>query len=197
MQKVISLILSPGMRGGIIGPPNINHNGALVSTWTLQEIDTTKSMFTLIFSGHGLLTLHQLPKGQKMNSQCFCDVVLQETREALTSLPETSGIEGMMIHLDNCKVHNSARTTRQFQDFQVTRLPHPPYSPDISPCDFWFFGWSKERIQGHEFHGSDEIRSFLLILSEILDQNPIISVYREWIERLQQVIRTNGEHYSK
>jgi hypothetical protein len=82
-----------------------------------------------------------------MNSQYFCDVVLQETREALTSIPEKSGIEGMMIHLDNCKVHNSGRTTRQFPDLQVTRLPHPPHSPDISPCDSWFFGWSKEQMR--------------------------------------------------
>jgi histone-lysine N-methyltransferase SETMAR len=113
---------------------------ATVPTRTFQKIDTTKSMFTFIFSGYGLLTLNQFPKGQKMNSQYFCDVVLQETKEALTSIPGKSGIEGMMIHSDNCIVHNSGRTTRQFQDFQVTRLPHPPDSPDISPCDFWFFG---------------------------------------------------------
>jgi hypothetical protein len=154
-------------------------------------------MFTLIFSGYGLLTLNQLPKGQKMNSQYFCDVVLQETREALTSLPEKSGIEGMMIHLGNCKGHNSGRTTRQFQDFQVTRLPHPPDYPDISPCDFWLFGWSKDQMRGHEFHGADEVRSFRLNSWGNLDQNSIISVYREWIERLQQAIRTNGEYYSK
>jgi hypothetical protein len=57
--------------------------------------------------------LNQLPKGQQMNRQYFFDVVLQETREALTSIPEKRGIEGMMIHLDNCKVHNSGRTTPQ------------------------------------------------------------------------------------
>ena len=133
-----------------------------VPTRTLQKSDSKKSMFTLILSGYGLLTLNQLPKGQKMNRKYFCDVVLQETREILTSIPEKSGIEGMMIHLDNCKVHNSARTTPQFQDFQVTRLPHPPYSPDISPCDFWFFGWSKEQMRGHKFQGADQVRSFLL-----------------------------------
>jgi hypothetical protein len=131
-----------------------------------------------------------------MNSQYFCDVVLQETREALTSIPEKSGIDGMTIRLDNCNVHSSARTTLQFQDFQVTRLPYPPYFPDISPCDFWFFGWSKEQMWGHELHGADEVRSFLLNLWQHLDQNSIISVYREWIERFQQVIRTNGEYYS-
>jgi histone-lysine N-methyltransferase SETMAR len=135
---------------------------ATVPSRTFQKIDTKKSMFTFIFSECSLLTLNQLPKGQKMNTQYFCDVVLQETRESLTSIPEKSGIEGMMIHLDTWKVHNSARTTLQFQDFQVTRLPHPTYSPDISPCDFWFFGWSKEQMRGSEFHGADEVRSFLL-----------------------------------
>jgi histone-lysine N-methyltransferase SETMAR len=124
-------------------------------------------MLTFIFSGHGLLTPDQLPKGEKMNSQYFCDAILQETREALTSIPEKSGIEGMMIHLDNCKVHNSARTTLQFEDFQVTRLPHPPYSPDISPCDFWFFGWSKEQMRGHKFQGADQVRSFYWIYGKI------------------------------
>jgi hypothetical protein len=99
-----------------------------------------------------------------MNRQYFCDVVLQETRETLTSILEKSGIEGMMIHLDNCKVHNSVRTTLQFKDSQVTRLPQPPYSSDISPCDFWFFGWSKEQMRGYKFQGADQVRSFLLDL---------------------------------
>jgi hypothetical protein len=46
-----------------------------VPTRTPQKIDTKQSMFTLIFSGYGLLTLNQLPKGQKMNSQYFCEVL--------------------------------------------------------------------------------------------------------------------------
>jgi hypothetical protein len=149
-------------------------------------------MFTLIFSGYGLLTLNQLPQGQNMNSQYFCDVVLEETREALTSIPEKSGIEGMMIHLDNCRVHNSGRTTLQFQDSQVTRLPHPTCSPDISPCDVWFFGWSKGQMRGHEFHGADEVRSFLLNLWKNLDQNSIISVFWDVRDQIDHAERRIG-----
>jgi hypothetical protein len=67
---------------------------ATVPTRTLPRIDTKKSMFTLIFSGYGLLTLYQLPKGQKMNSQYLCDVVLQETREALTVIPKKRELNG-------------------------------------------------------------------------------------------------------
>jgi hypothetical protein len=52
-------------------------------------------------------------------------------------------------------------------------------------------------MRGNEFHGADEVRSFRFNLWENLDQNSILSVYREWIERLQQTIRPNREYYSK
>jgi hypothetical protein len=73
-------------------------------------------MFTLIFSGHGLLALDKLPKGCKMNSQSFCDVVLEQAQRFVTAMTGKSGIEGMMIHMDNCKIHNSARTIQRLEE---------------------------------------------------------------------------------
>ena len=28
--------------------------------------------------------------------------------------------------------------------------PHPPYSPDFAPCDFWLFPKLKEKLRGYE-----------------------------------------------
>jgi hypothetical protein len=39
----------------------------------------------------------------------------------------------------------------------LSRMPHPPYSPDISPCDFWLFGMLKQILGDREFFSSDEI----------------------------------------
>jgi hypothetical protein len=169
----------------------------LVPTRPIKKIDSKKSMFTLLFSGYGLLVLDSLPKGCKMNSQYFCDVVLGEAKRAVTTIAGESGIELMKIHMDNCKVHNSAKTTERLDEFQITRLPHPAYSRDISPCDFWFFGWTKNELQGKQFQGPDEVRIFLSDLWRDLEQNTLISVYHEWIARLEQVILMNGEYYSK
>jgi hypothetical protein len=58
----------------------------LVPTRTLQKIDSKKSMFPLIFGGHGLLTLDELPKWCKMNSQYFCDVVLEGAKRSVTAI---------------------------------------------------------------------------------------------------------------
>jgi histone-lysine N-methyltransferase SETMAR len=108
-----------------------------------SENPLNKSMFTLMFSGHGLLALDMPPTGCKMNSQYFCDIVLEEAKRSVTTITGKSGIEGMMIRMDDCKVHNSARTTQRLEEFQVIRFAHPPYSPDISPCDFWFVGGAR------------------------------------------------------
>jgi hypothetical protein len=106
-----------------------------------------------------------------------------------------SGIEGMMIHMDNCKVHNPARTTQRLERFHVIRLAHPPYSHDISLCDFWFVGWSKDLMKGHQFQSADDVRAFLVDLWSNLDQSTLISVYEGWIARLEEVIATSGDYY--
>jgi hypothetical protein len=109
----------------------------------LKQIDSKESMFTLILSGHGLLTFDNSAKGCKMNSQYFCDVVLEEAQRAVTADGEN--------YMDDCKVHNPAKTTERLDECQVTRLPHPPYSRD-----FWVFGWSKNEMRGQRFQAPDD-----------------------------------------
>ena len=37
-------------------------------------------------------------------------------------------------------------------------VPHPPYSPDMSPCDFWMFPRLKEKLRGRRFEDVEEMR---------------------------------------
>jgi histone-lysine N-methyltransferase SETMAR len=154
-------------------------------------------MFTLIFRGHRLLAFDKLPEGYKTNGQYFCDDVLKEAKRSVTAITGQNGVGGMMIHMDNRKVHNSARTTQGLEEFQVMPLTHPPYSADISPCDFWFFGWSKDMMKGHQFQSADDVRAFLVDLWSNLHPSRLISAYEGWIARLEEVSATNGEYYWK
>jgi hypothetical protein len=43
-------------------------------------------MSTLVFGGHGLLALDELPKGRKMKNQYLCDVVLEEAKRSVTAI---------------------------------------------------------------------------------------------------------------
>ena len=49
-------------------------------------------------------------------------------------------------------------------------LTHPPYSPDLAPCDFYLFGRLKSDLQGMRF----------------VDNDAVMQTVREWIRRQPQ-----------
>jgi histone-lysine N-methyltransferase SETMAR len=41
----------------------------------------------------------------------------------------------LLLH-DNTPAHMSLKTTESVTDTNMVIVPHPPYSPDLAPCDF-------------------------------------------------------------
>ena len=62
---------------------------------------------------------------------------------------------GVLLLQDNALGHTSqvAMTAASECGFEV--LPHPPYSPDIAPSDFYLFPKLKSSLRGTQF-GSNE-----------------------------------------
>lgn len=42
------------------------------------------------------------------------------------------------------------------------KIPQPPYSPDIAPCDFWLFPNLKFRLKGERFASIEVIKANVL-----------------------------------
>ena len=40
-------------------------------------------------------------------------------------------------------------------------LDHPPYSPDLSPCDYFLFVPIKESLGGERFQNNDEVEEYV------------------------------------
>jgi hypothetical protein len=88
--------------------------------------------------------------------------------------------------------HQSAKTENCFDGCRFRHAPQPPYSPDISPCDFFLFGDLKTKLKGEEFETFEELQERIeerlsQITLELMEQ-----VYEHWIERVNQAICTNG-----
>ena len=58
------------------------------------------------------------------------------------------------FHQDNAPVHNSILFTDYLTEMGIKRVPQPPYSRDLAPCDFWLFpkltGYRYETIEMKE-----------------------------------------------
>ena len=60
------------------------------------------------------------------------------------------------FHQDNAAVHNSFLATDYLSKMGIKTVPHPPYSPDLTPCDLWLYpklrGYHYEKIGRDEGH---------------------------------------------
>ena len=99
----------------------------------------------------------------------------------------------MIIHFDNAPPHKGADTTEFLNFHGIIKAPHPPYSPDIAPSDFYLFGYIKALLAGRSFKSpQDLLDNVIEILSEI-PKSTLLKVFNQWETRLQKVIASNGE----
>jgi hypothetical protein len=66
--------------------------------------------------------------------------------------------------------------------------PHPPYSPDLAPSDFFLFGYIKQKITGQEFASPDDLLEAIRDEFDRISPSVLESVFEEWLIRLQTCI---------
>jgi hypothetical protein len=78
---------------------------------------------------------------------------------------------------------------------QVTVLPHPPFSPDLAPCNFFFFPHLKEKLCGRRFQLAEEIVTATREAVETFLQVSFSSVSAQPYQRQQTCIAANGNYF--
>jgi hypothetical protein len=97
--------------------------------------------------------------------------------------------------MDNSMCHNGRKVTDELENLKLDRVAHLPYSPDLSPCDFWLFGMLKQKIQDRVFDTTEEIlMANCNVRSEVTFED-LQSVFFDWIQRVEYVIEHEGEYY--
>jgi transposase len=55
-----------------------------------------------------------------------------------------------ILHHDN---------TLSIKKHKIPELEHPPYSPDLAPCDFFLFPKIKSALKGNHFTSIDAVKA--------------------------------------
>ena len=77
----------------------------------------------------------------------------------------------------------------------MTQLLHPPYSPDLAPCDFFIFPRMKKVLKRKRFADVEEVKKKTteelrgIILQEFQD------CLEKWKTRLDRCFASNGQYF--
>jgi hypothetical protein len=57
--------------------------------------------------------------------------------------------DNWVLHHDNAPAQPAPSIREFLAKKNIPVLPHPPYSPDVAPCDFYLFTKLKLKLKGH------------------------------------------------
>jgi hypothetical protein len=149
-------------------------------------------MLTIVWNPLGFHLIKVLEKGRKFNTGYY----IAEIFEPLSQwrLIEAAGNERkLLVHADNARSHTAKLSTRYFNENRMKSAPHPPHSPDLTPSDFYLFGYVKRCLTGLSFEDADQLLAAVEGVLEGIEKVTLPAVFLEWMDRSRKCIGTNGE----
>jgi len=117
-------------------------------------------MLTLFWDERGLIFEHYMPRGNTVTSATYADLK-NRLHPAIKSKQHGLLSTGVLLQHYNAWPHTARSTVATIQDLSFECLPHPPYSPDLTPSDFHVFGPLKEAMGGKSFRSDEEVQQAL------------------------------------
>jgi hypothetical protein len=148
-----------------------------VLTMVSPPIAASKTILTMFLSVRGAIFINRLYSASKFDGNSFYQSVLRPLAQILQSGRNTHSPKPI-VHFDNATLHRSIATETFFEGCRFRHVPQPPYSHDISPCDFFLFGDLKAKLGGEEFETLEQLQERLEELLSQITPEIMERVYR-------------------
>jgi len=158
-------------------------------------VHSRKVMVIVFWSISGLIYGETIPEHSMINAQTYSDI-LKRTNEELHHNNNFRSIvrKGPLLLHDNARPHVATLTREKLEELGWDVIPHPPYSPDISPSDYHIFRSMAHFLKGKIFKDGKQIDEGM---KEFFDSKNV-DFYRDGIEQLvprwKEVIARHGDY---
>ena len=101
----------------------------------------------------------------------YYSALLAKLRSTLAKKRRGKLHKGILLLHDNAPAHRSMMAVHASMLCGFKILPHPPYSPDLAPSDFFLFPSLKKHLKGQRSHSNEDVicsRRMVLVPSEVI-----------------------------
>jgi histone-lysine N-methyltransferase SETMAR len=152
-----------------------------------------KTLFSIFFRATGPLNVHAVNRGTSIDNKYYIKHCLTPAINAIKEDRPLSGTHAMKLLHDGAKPHTAQNVDNFLLRKGIGLVKHPPYSPDLAPCDYWLFDYIKQRLRDHE----NQI-SLLGSVTKIVYDIPLSEykkTFEKWIERLELCVENKGDYF--
>ena len=157
-----------------------------------------KSMMIAFFDCRGLVHLEFADR--TINAERYCQILdrLKDSiRQKCPGLwqPDVTQphLRNLWLHHDNARPHTANATAVKLADFHW--MPHPPYSPDLAPCDFFLFPTLKKALRGIQFDTLEEAQQQARHVLRDIPEETYHKAILDLVDRWHKCIEARGHYF--
>lgn len=104
-------------------------------------------------------------------------------------------VKTLVLHHDNAHCYAAFSVSQFLASNGIASLPQPPYSPDMSLCDFFTFSHMKKFVKCQHFYSVEDIQETVTrVLGEVL-REVFQNCYETWKTRWNKCIGAVGDYF--
>ena len=132
------------------------------------------------------------PSGHTVTGRFYKNSVLKKVKDFYNKKWPSKGWSGVHLLHDNASSHKCEVVKSFLASEKVKVLNHPPYSPDLSPCDFFLFPRLKKMLSVNKYTSRSSLGSAIYQWHQQIPIEDYLSAFRDWVNRLQKMCFGKG-----
>jgi len=152
-----------------------------------------KTMIIVSFDSSDIVRKEFVLPGQTFNHACYKDI-LERLRKWVQRV-RTDIADDRVLHHHKAPVHTAVSIREFLEKKNISLLPHPPYSPDLAPCDFCLLFKLKSKLKSHHFRTMENIQKIVTDELHTLKENDFRYCYDQLKKRWNHCINSQGLHF--
>ncbi|KAF2355521.1 Transposase type 1 [Trinorchestia longiramus] len=154
-----------------------------------------KIMGTVWWSAKGVIHYSFLGANKTINAERYCnDLAVMHARLSEKG-PALENRRGPILLHDNARPHVARMTVQKLTELGYETLPHSPYSPDLSPTDYYLFKHLSAILDSKTFRSKQEVET---TFKDFVASQPL-TFYQQGINNLvfrwQRCIAAQGSYF--
>ncbi len=160
-----------------------------------RELSVKKVMLIPFFDSHGFVHWEYF-RDQSITKEVFLPVIQHAYQAIQVHRREAwNNKSKYLLHMDNALAHWSRLVQGHLRAINWPMLKHPPYSPDLSPSDFFLFPRTKKAIRGIRFPNLDVPIVTIEHQLQSIPSQAWQDCFQDWITRCRRCVAFNGHYF--
>ena len=157
--------------------------------------------YALFFDARGIVVRIPVPEHKTVTGIYYAEQVLPVVVNHYMATRPRTGARGLKLFHDNPPPppHTHTHCSAVMKDYLKTQgfktLPHPAYSTDLAPCDFWLDPVIEKCLSGLKFETRTAVGRALFQCTDSIPKCDYKSALKNWIKHLKKCVEVKGEYF--